>query len=185
MPTNRSKRCCFCGRCEAVIVSAWPDWATRLIASEMAVRTGSRLVSKVRDRILNHFPQWDLSDEFVATRKLQIACKRCHQGWMSRIDAMAKPMALPLIKGETAIIGPSSQAALAAWAAKTVMIAELTSTSGPVTPECERMELRQKQRPPQSWNIWAAFSNGVECEASYVRHTARLSAMQSAELRSV
>ena len=135
------------------------------------------LVSKVRDRILNHFPQWDLSDEFVATRKLQIACKRCHQGWMSRIDAMAKPMALPLIKGETAIIGPSSQAALAAWAAKTVMIAELTSTSGRVTPECERMELRQKQRPPQSWNIWAAFSNGVECEASYVRHTARLRPM--------
>jgi len=155
-------------------VSAWPDWATRLVASGMAVEHRAPVVEKVRNRILDRFPHGDLADEFIATRKLHVACTRCHHGWMSRIDAMARPMALPLIKGAPAILAPKIQSALAAWITKTVMIAELASIDGPVTPQSDRTQMQKTSHPPKSWRIWAAHHAAPKCEARYVRHTASL-----------
>jgi hypothetical protein len=150
MPANQSGPCRFCGAREAITVSAWPEWATRLVAVEMAAQDVSLTAEKIRDRILDRLPQWHFNKDFIATRKLRVACARCHHGWMSRIDALARPMALSLIKGDPAILAPKLQAALAAWIAKTVMIAELASIDGPVTPRTEREQMRRALQPPKS-----------------------------------
>lgn len=174
MPTGNSNVCRFCGAREAITVSAWPNWASCLVAKEMALQSASARVKAATHRILTNLPKWHLRDDFIATRKIHIACCRCHYGWMRRIDALARPMALPLIKGDAAILGHEMQRVLSAWIAKTVMIAELASTEGAVSTRKDRNALRLAVKPPDSWQIWAAHNGVGNCEACYVRHTARL-----------
>jgi hypothetical protein len=165
--------CRFCGSAETIAVSAWPDWATRLIVEETDTRFGPRAVENVRSQILKALPR-GMREDFIAARKIRVACKRCHHGWMRRIDAQVRPLLIPLITGCELLLTPGAQRALAAWVAKTVMIAEFASNEGVITPDRERDTLRRTHEPPASWNIWIAKSSGRNWTARYVRHTAGL-----------
>lgn len=165
--------CRFCGAAETITVSAWPDWATRLISIELAARYSLKTVEKVREQIFHALPD-ELRGDFVATRKLRVACKRCHRGWMSRLDAQVRPMLVPLVLGRPVQFTPGVQTALSAWIAKSVMIAELASMEHPVTPLADREVLRAAMEPPPGWNIWIACNCARTWVARYVRHTAQL-----------
>lgn len=166
------RACRFCGSSETIIVSAWPEWATRLIAKEMASRFSLRVVESVQERILKAIPHG--REDFIATRKLRIACKRCHHGWMGRLDAQVRPLLLPLITGKDVTLTANAQKSLAAWIAKTIMIAEFASLDGVVTPRAQRESLRISLQAPLSWNIWIARNKGRNWVARYVRHVAGL-----------
>lgn len=164
------KPCRFCGSAETITVSAWPEWATRLVTAD----TPDGNVEKVKQEILGAWPSAHAAGEFVATRKLQVACEACHRGWMSRLDAQVRPLLLPLIGGAEITLTPGAQTALAAWIAKTIMIAEFASAQHVVTPKAERESLRQTRQAPASWNIWIAYNRDKNWSARYVRHSARL-----------
>ena len=52
-------------------------------------------------------------------------CKTCNETWLSNnVEVPAKPILIPLIKGERVDIDSAAQKILATWAAKTVMTAE-------------------------------------------------------------
>ncbi len=174
MATETHGWCLFCCAEKSVTVSAWPDWATQLVADASAVRYSPEMIDKVTKQIITAAPQGYLREDFIATRKLRVACKRCHKGWMSRIDAKARSVLLPLIRGDGVVLLPAVQEALAAWIAKTIMITEFASTDRVVTPEAERAQLRQTTQAPRSWNIWIAYNNARNWEARYVRHAANL-----------
>jgi hypothetical protein len=141
----------------------------------MAARYSLRTVETVRDQILQALPA-AMREDFIAARKLRVACKRCHHGWMSRLDAQVRPLLAPLITDKEINLTPAAQRALAAWIAKTIMIAEFASAEGIVTPRADRVSLRTTMEPPQSWNIWIARNAGRNWVARYVRHTAALGA---------
>lgn len=165
--------CRFCGAAEAIAVAAWPEWATRLITDEADTRFGPRAVESVRTQILKALPR-EMREDFIAARKIRVACKRCHHGWMRRIDAQVRPLFIPLVTGSELLLTLAVQRALAAWVAKTVMIAEFASSEGVITSDRERETLRRTGEPPASWNIWIAKSSGHHWAARYVRHTAGL-----------
>jgi hypothetical protein len=172
---GNARLCRFCGSADTITVSAWPEWATRLIAVQMAARYSLRAVENVKAQILEALPE-DLREDFIASRKLQVACKRCLHGWMSRLDAQVRPLLVPLVTGKELNLTPAAQRSLAAWIAKTIMIAEFASGDGVITPRVERETLRVTMEPPKSWNIWVARSSGRNWVARYVRHTAGLGA---------
>jgi hypothetical protein len=168
------RACRFCGAAKTITVSAWPEWATRLISIELAARYSLRTVDEVREQIFHALPPEGLREDFIATRKLRVACERCHRGWMSRLDAQVRPMLVPLVMGKPVQLVPGVQKALAAWIAKSVMIAELASLDDPVTPRADREMLRAIMEPPPGWNIWIAYNSARSWVARYVRHTAQL-----------
>lgn len=167
------KLCRFCGSAETSSAAAWPEWATRLIGMELTAGYALGSVETMRARIFKAFPD-GMRDDFIAVRKLNVACKRCLHGWMGRIDAAVRPLLMPLITGRDVVLTLGAQRALAAWTAKTVMIAEFASAEGVVTPRTERAHLRATLEPPPNWNIWIARSAGRDWVARYVRHTAGL-----------
>lgn len=57
--------------------------------------------------------QWG-APVFSAT--LKRVCARCNNGWMSKLEARARPHAAPLLKGETRVLGREAQRAIALWA---------------------------------------------------------------------
>lgn len=170
---GNARLCRFCGSAETIAISAWPEWATRLIAVQMAARYSLRAVENVKAQILEALPA-DMREDFIASRKLRVACKRCLHGWMGRLDAQVRPLLVPLVTGKELNLTPTAQRSLAAWIAKTLMIAEFASGDGVVTPRAERETLRATMEPPKSWNIWIARSSGRNWVARYVRHTAGL-----------
>jgi len=57
---------------------------------------------------------------FSASRK--VVCKPCNTGWMSRLEAVSKPLLKALILGETRLIETFVQPILATWAYKTTLV---------------------------------------------------------------
>lgn len=51
-------------------------------------------------------------------------CTRCNTGWMRQLESAAKPILVPLMKGERVTLTPDDQLLIARWFAKTVIIHE-------------------------------------------------------------
>jgi hypothetical protein len=170
--------CRFCGATETITVSAWPEWATRLIVEDSSPKNAASTVQRVKEEIFHALPS--APKKFIATRKLRVACRKCHRGWMGRLDAQVRPLLLPLINGTQLELTPMAQKALAAWIAKTVMIAEFASHNTVITPRSERQSLRKAMAAPMSWNIWIAYNHSRDWVARYVRHSARLGPVEGA-----
>src|SRR5689334_20907656 len=56
-------------------------------------------------------------------------CQDCNNGWMSRLEAVAKPLLIPLIDGHGKIedLSTTESAIIAKWTAKTAYMHSLTS----------------------------------------------------------
>jgi hypothetical protein len=56
-------------------------------------------------------------------------CRRCNNGWMSRLEAVAKPLLVPLIDGQTRIedLVATQSTIIGKWAAKTAYMHSFTS----------------------------------------------------------
>jgi hypothetical protein len=49
-------------------------------------------------------------------------CEDCNNGWMSRIENEAKPILVKMLKGKSFVLDKKSQAKLATWALKTMLV---------------------------------------------------------------
>ncbi|NJC71906.1 hypothetical protein HC031_19615 [Planosporangium thailandense] len=61
-------------------------------------------------------------------RKVRDVCGPCNNGWMSRLEDVAKRVLTPLILGEPGNIAQAGQGRIAAWLEKTVLVAMLMSS---------------------------------------------------------
>jgi hypothetical protein len=94
------------------------------------------------------------------TRKVRVVCQKCNGGWMSALEAQAKPLLLPLINGENGKISVEAQRVLATWASKTVMTAEFIHPKSAVIEVQERKLLMEHLLPPERWHVWMARYEG-------------------------
>jgi hypothetical protein len=58
-------------------------------------------------------------------------CRRCNNGWMSHLEAVAKPVLLGPMKGRRARWSSTEQQTVATWAVKTVLVAALATAKLP------------------------------------------------------
>ena len=104
------------------------------------------------------------------TRQLQdwqIKCvcggvhKTCNNGWMRfEIEDKARPILIPLMKGESFRISPTQQHKLAAWIALKCMISEFDVGSYVTTHHSQRKRMLRTHKPPEKgWGIWIGNCN--------------------------
>jgi hypothetical protein len=85
-------------------------------------------------------------------------CAACNNGWMRRqIDDRARPIMIPLIKGEPVRLSPDQQRIIATWAAMKAMVAEYGESECVTTHHAQRRYLMKHHLPPKNgWSIWIA-----------------------------
>jgi hypothetical protein len=116
-PTTRAtpcsgKICLFCGRGGKMSKEhLWPKWAQAAIVPD---QRGKTIRNALHDGPPGEpFKAWE-APVFEAT--LKEVCVECNGGWMSKIEASAKPFALPLMLGRSIALAPEAQRELALWA---------------------------------------------------------------------
>jgi len=90
---------------------------------------------------------------------LRCVCQPCNNGWMSRLEAQAKPYLQPLLMGQPRSLNIVAQATIALWSLKTAMVLEALDDEHKriYTPkQCE--QLRSLSFIPWRSSVWLAKS---------------------------
>ena len=89
---------------------------------------------------------------------VRVVCADCNNQWLSGIQSRAKPILIPLIKGDRTVLGIEAQQRVSAWCAMATMTAEFIDRD-PNTiavPQADRDWLRNNGTAPPGWRIWLA-----------------------------
>jgi hypothetical protein len=95
----------------------------------------------------------------IQNRKIWVACAKCNNEWMSRLQTSVKPYLLPLVHGEVTVLDKKGQETLAAWIAMTVSVAEFfddTMDRIAISTK-DRIHIRKTQTAPPHWKIWLGY----------------------------
>lgn len=81
--------------------------------------------------------------------QLKAPCEECNTGWMSRLENRAKRLIVPMLRGETVVLGWQEQVTLATWTINTLMMFQLFHPAQPGVPPEHYSELfKNHSRPP-------------------------------------
>jgi len=111
------KTCVFCGGFNLSKEHVWPDWASKVLTDNPSPahhewhNTYSDKGTVVKESGMR--PR----QGSTFTKKIRVVCKTCNNGWMSRLENATKPILLPLIQGEPALLDREQQTLLAQWIA--------------------------------------------------------------------
>jgi hypothetical protein len=166
--------CIFCSDQSGARISKehiFPDWmrdflpefdgTTHLVNSRLLDRDTGLPVSE--DRRIGMLNQ--AGDH--RSRKLKVVCTECNGGWMSVLQAKAKPILIPLIQGEwKSGLSVQEQTTLAAWAAMYTMVREFAADDMVAVPQEDRDYLRLKREAPPHWFVWIGPFEGIEANAA-------------------
>jgi hypothetical protein len=114
--------CAFCGSTKRPRgrEHVFPDWLNSIGLEAVQVETHTGW--------LNRVPRRWTTEGFTAT--VRAVCDDCNHGWLSQLEAVAKPVLTPLILGQSRELSIDDQRLLAAWACKTALVAMLSSSDG-------------------------------------------------------
>lgn len=87
------------------------------------------------------------------TSEAKVVCKDCNEGWMNDLEAAAKPILAPMLRGKRVVLDTDAQAIVARWLTKTAMVFQRTTPRRPV-PERHTRYLYDHRRPPPSCQVW-------------------------------
>lgn len=100
----------------------------------------------------------------VRFTKLHVVCALCNNGWMSRLDNRAKPIATPLIKGERTVLTSDMQMTLAKWLVLKLLVLEASPKIGvrisPIFGRSERARFMRDERVPAGFVMWLGPGGG-------------------------
>jgi len=141
------RTCMFCGNKVSTVEDAWPLWLmTRFPGSDKA-----RTYGEIGVRSLGNWPTRK------PTLRVKRLCKDCNNGWMSRLETVAKPLFESILDQQPVAIDPSAQLILARWAAKTAMVLDtIDSNRTWFYDETERLLMCETQIIPQRTSVWIA-----------------------------
>jgi hypothetical protein len=157
MPSSK-RVCIFCGKNRSDGVAfrltkedVWPIWLNEHVPRDLKNYTfGLGFVHKGRAEKTSKKIDGD-----PRSRRVKLICASCNNGWMSKLQERAKPILLPLIKGQHAILSPTSQTILALWCAMGVMTSDFFVPERQAIPQSDRDLLRLSSSIPiDTWKIW-------------------------------
>ena len=112
--------CAFCGSTKRPRgrEHVFADWLNSigLEAGQVEVHTGW----------LNRVARRWTTEGFTAT--VRAVCDDCNHGWLSQLEAAAKPVLTPLILGQPMELSVDDQRLIATWSCKTALVAMLSSS---------------------------------------------------------
>ncbi len=144
-PTAR--RCIFCGQPARTREHLWPDWMQRALPDLAAMRLPhNRASSTGSEQSYRNRP-------FRA--KVRAVCRACNNGWMSEIEAAARPAAARMIRGEAHVLDRTEQAAVATWAILKAMVFEHAHDGAYVLiPDQHFRQMYQRRSVPDATQVW-------------------------------
>ena len=120
---QRQRRCIFCGEGNLSKEHFWPEWAASLLPSYLINQHEERSFTISNKTIMNP-PKIRTKSGNAWTKKIRVVCETCNNGWMSQLEASAKPLLTPLIAGRPCIISESTAQIIAKWITLKVLVAE-------------------------------------------------------------
>jgi hypothetical protein len=163
------KLCIFCGRPGVTKEHIWADWLAPYLPrgqinherlSETAYQT----------HVVQEIKKQSGSSQSGTVR---VVCRECNNGWMSALQNAAKPILVPLLKGERAALFKKAQNTLAAWTAMFTMVAEFQSRTPRrvAIPAAHRRHLMDTRTVPSDWKIWVGCYERQSWPRVYVHNT--------------
>jgi hypothetical protein len=146
----------------------WPTWMTAHVPRDLknysAMRATVHLThSDVMRKVIDGDPR---------SRRVKFVCASCNNGWMSQLQERAKPILLPLIKGERTVLGLDAQRLLAGWCAMSVMTSDFFYPETQAIPRADRDYLRDHWMPPSdTWKIWIGRYTREKWQAHYIKNS--------------
>lgn len=121
-PTTSSRACAFCGSTAPLTREhVFGDWLSKIGLGDEPSEMVTGPLNQVGKKLAPTRP-------FQTTVKN--VCAECNNGWMGRLEEVAKRVLTPMILGGSGRIEPSDRGAIAAWVQKTVFMAMYVSSAG-------------------------------------------------------
>jgi hypothetical protein len=147
--------CVFCGASGANVKitreHTFSDWINQVLTPDVV---GPDITY---ERSIMHGPQagtvnaWPAAE--ITGHTLRAVCKSCNNGWMSQLEAQARPLIEPMIKGYNASLTTEQQITIATWAAMKAAVFEYVWTDIPVLTAADREVIMTQNRPPASVQV--------------------------------
>jgi hypothetical protein len=102
----------------------------------------------------------------ILDAQVRRVCQGCNGGWMSQLEAQAKPLLEPMFDGKPMTLGADEQAVLAAWTVKTLMMLDLWRPDPKAFSPAHHQQLRSGT-PPSNAAVLLAFVDGPTRNAFY------------------
>jgi hypothetical protein len=171
-----SKTCIFCGNSPTTREHIWADWLKRYIPKNLPNYTSG-------------FTIWDEGAKQTKTtgtrwggdprsRRLQIVCASCNEGWMHDLQDAVKPILVPLLRGEKAGLTRGAQNTLATWSAMTTICAEYFDPKSAGIPLVDRRWLFTRQSPPDTFRMWIGNYKRHKWKVHWSHHSIRITEHQ-------
>jgi hypothetical protein len=154
-PAPPPKVCIFCGRTglqvEITREHVWADWLKNYIPKNQRNHYALTGIIEQSGKLEASVRRWGGDAQ---SRRLQIVCRHCNNGWMGQLQESVKPILVPMIEGEPKLINQIGQSVLATWCAMAVMVAEHFNPVHAAITFLDRDYLRTHLHPPANMRIW-------------------------------
>ena len=179
MPTDveAPKLCIFCGKSGVTKEHVWADWLDPYLMTGV-VNHGRMSGTIYRTHAVREVKKQSGSSQ---SGRVRVVCRECNNGWMSVLQNEAKPILVPLLKGEKTILHRKAQSILAAWIAMFTMVAEFQSRTPrkvAISP-AHRRHLMDRRMVPSDWKIWIGYYERQSWPAVYVHNALPVSSESS------
>ena len=154
MPTKNGKGCIFCGGTPLTKEHLWPAWMQRAFA----IKDG---FAHRHQTEVNGIETRDIAFETPPlTLVVKSVCGPCNNGWMSEMEAAAKPILEPLLRFSGRRLHRREQRTLANWALlKAIVLDETHPDSRAILPEHADYLYRHHTLPDSGCWAWMATYN--------------------------
>jgi hypothetical protein len=154
--------CIFCGGTPLTREHLWPDWLRR----ELRIRERHRFrIEQEEDGVETRDIRFEAPP---FDQKVKAVCAACNGGWMSEIEARAKPLLQPLMRAEGRRLHRSQQRALSQWALLKACVFDEVHPQERVVPSPHRQHLYVHKEPPTE-GFWVRLAT---YEAQEIGHYA-------------
>jgi hypothetical protein len=144
-----ARACVFCGARARSREHLWPDWLNGVLPNYTA--TTHTWTTPGKRRV------WTSAE--AATQRIAAVCHKCNTGWMSRLEAAAKPVLVPMITGRKQSLDRPQQRTIAAWAFKMAVIGEQFVPKTASIPPNHRRWLLDNGEPPEAAKVFIAATD--------------------------
>lgn len=139
--------CIFCGAVPLTREHLWPDWLRRELEIKQPF---PHRIEQERDGVETR----DVSFETPPfNQTVKAVCAACNGGWMSEIEAAAKPLLQSLIRAEGRRLDRGEQRVLAQWAFLKACVFDELHPQERVVPAAHRQYLYAHKEPPAE-GVW-------------------------------
>lgn len=146
----------FCGGTPLSREHVYPQWLSNVLPEQLSYRGQSTEVV--------HFVDNEDGEQPLSTREVhqrftdavvKRACKTCNSGWMNDLETGSRRVLTKMMRGERCEIDFEDAKRLAAWTAKTCLMAQYTHPESVATPASYYEWLFLTKEPPPNMQIWA------------------------------